>query len=85
MAETTLPPKPEKLALSYLRRIDGRLDTIEQKLDEVATQMASLENRFAGVHREVATMNILLYDLDHRITRIEGLFDLDDTAASGEL
>jgi hypothetical protein len=61
--------------LSYVRRIDERLDTVDGKLDEAITRISQLEYHFAGFQHELAAVNLWLDNLDRRVNRIERWLD----------
>jgi len=46
--------EPENLILVYLRRMDQRLERVEQRNTEILSRMTTLELGMAGVRRDQA-------------------------------
>ena len=73
----------ENLVLTFLRRLDARMDRIEPELRDLKERMTSLELGMASVRRELvgqaegdARLHARFDRLDDRVARIERRLDL---------
>ena len=74
--------------LDYLRRLDGRFDGLDQRLDELVSRVGGLERGQADLRLDVAEVHVALTGvslrldhLDGRVRRIEQRLNLLDAAA----
>jgi len=68
--------EPESLVLRYLRRIDERLDRVEDKLGELVLRVSSVERGVADMRVDFAGMQARMDHFDRRLGRIETRLDL---------
>jgi predicted nucleic acid-binding Zn-ribbon protein len=81
MAEATVPPEPENLVLRYLRRIDERLDSVDDKLGEVVIRLGRLEREIADLREDYVGLLVRFDNLDRSTARIERRLDLVEIPA----
>jgi hypothetical protein len=67
---------PENVVLRYLRRIDERLDRINNGLQNLATRVGSVEEQVAGLRRDFVRLEVRVDQMDDRLKRIQRQFDL---------
>jgi hypothetical protein len=60
----------ENLVLELLRRIDRRLQNVENDGQDVKARLGSLEEQIAGLRRDFARLEVRMDRLDGRIERI---------------
>jgi chromosome segregation ATPase len=68
----------ENLILERLRRIDGRLDTMQNDIRELKERMGHLERRQAELALQYATPSTRVDRIDLRLERIERRLDPAD-------
>ena len=68
----------ENLILERLRRIDGRLDLVQNDMREVKERLGHLERGQAELHLQYATLSTRMDRMDARLDRIERRLDLAD-------
>jgi uncharacterized coiled-coil protein SlyX len=80
--ETSMADEPDSLVLRYLRRIDQRLERVEQDVGDLKLRMTNLEQRvasgFSQLELTLATQSRRLDRVDERLGRIERRLDLVD-------
>lgn len=59
--------EPANLVLEYLRRINVRLDGLEQKADLMLHRLSSVEEQFAVMKNDLALMRSDLVRVEHRL------------------
>jgi len=76
MAETTVPPEPEDLALTMLRAIRGEQDRQRETLGEIVIRLGQVEREIgslkmgvANLHGDFASLSLRLDHLDRRVGR----------------
>ena len=68
--------EPGNLTLQLLRRMDGKLDRIEQRLDDVVARMGSLGQQTAALRTDIVQLQVRIDHFDQRPQRIERRLDL---------
>ncbi|WP_237477166.1 hypothetical protein [Lichenibacterium dinghuense] len=63
--------EPDNLVLTYLRRIDAKVDRLTDDVRDLKIPMTAVEEAVVGVHRRMES-------LDARLHRIERRLDLVD-------
>ncbi|MFD1702000.1 hypothetical protein ACFSCV_03190 [Methylopila henanensis] len=63
--------EPDNIVLTYLRRIDQKLDRVTDDVGDLKVRVTAVEEGIAGVNRR-------LDRLDQRVDRIERRLDLFD-------
>lgn len=71
MAEVT-----NELILEVLKRIQTKLDTVEQKIDDLSTRMLAVEQHLSAIQISEYRQNSELDRLRARLERIEKRLDL---------
>ena len=88
-----MPDDPENLVLTYLRRLDGKMDRIAADLGDVKLRLQAVETgllevrrEVVGLHGDVVQLTHRVDRLDERVARIERRLDLveGETAAVSE-
>jgi chromosome segregation ATPase len=69
----------ESLTLTYLRRIDEKVDRLANDMREVKERLGILEEQYATLERQYASVSRRLDTLDQRVERIERRLDLIPT------
>jgi len=75
MAET-----PEGLILTYLRRLDEKVDRVLGDVQDFKHRMTSLEGQMAAVRTDMVTMSGRIDRIEGRLDHIERRLDLLPTA-----
>ena len=75
--------EPENLVLQILRRVESRVNRIEEKLDRVGEDVRDLSIRLAHVEENQVGVHRRLDRLDQRVERIEKRLDLVDFPYGG--
>lgn len=70
--------EPENLTLTYLRRMDAKLDVLREDMAEVKHRLGSLETHMANVHADFAGQSVRIDRLESRLERIERRLDIGD-------
>lgn len=78
--------QPDTLVLVYLRRIDARLERMEDDLKDVKRRLTALEESQARMHQDIAAIRgdyaglpLRMDRFDDRLARIERRLDLAET------
>lgn len=75
--------EPQNLVLRYLRRIDERMDGLDDKFNMVIDRLSSLESRMTDIGRTIADLQGDVVGVHHRLDkyerRIEKRLDLVET------
>ena len=69
---------PENLVLVYLRRIDHRLERIEEDVRDLKYRMTLTEEGVAKLNASYAGLQQRIDRLDNRLDRIERRLDLQE-------
>lgn len=75
--------EPDNLVLQILRRVEGRLTSMETKMDRLGEDMHDLKVRTPHVEEGLAGVNRRLDRLDQRIERVETRLTLVDSPYGG--
>ncbi len=75
MAET-----PENLVLTFLRRLDEKVDRVLGDIADLKHRMTSLEGQMAGVRSDMAAMSGRIDRMEARLDRIERRLELLPTS-----
>lgn len=62
---------PDNIVLRFLRRIDERMDRLENDMRDVKLHLLSLEKEAAHTKSELATIRTDMVVIYHRIDRLE--------------
>ncbi len=73
--------QPENLVLVYLRRIDGRMERMEQDISDIKHRLGHLEESVGTLATGYAGLQIWMDRLEGRLERIERRIDLSDARA----
>jgi archaellum component FlaC len=69
----------ENLVLEMLRRMDQRLDNIENDLGDIKLRVTATEEHLASMMMSIAGINSRMDKLDNRMSRIEKRLDLTES------
>jgi archaellum component FlaC len=69
----------ENLVLEMLRRMDQRLDNIENDLGDIKLRVTATEEHLASMMMSIAGINSRMDKLDSRMSRIEKRLDLTES------
>ncbi|WAC58920.1 hypothetical protein [Brevundimonas sp. SL130] len=75
--------EPDNLGLQILRRVEGRLTSMETKMDRLGEDVHDLKVRTTHVEEGLAGVNRRLDRLDQRIERVETRLTLVDSPYGG--
>jgi archaellum component FlaC len=64
--------QPDNLVLTFLRRLDGKIDRLTDDMHDVKVRLTNVEENLAGVNRR-------LDRIEDRVERIERRLDLVET------
>jgi archaellum component FlaC len=64
--------EPDNIVLTYLRRIDAKLDRVIDDVQDLKVRMTNVEEGLAGVNRRLDRLEV-------RVERIERRLDLVDS------
>ncbi len=67
--------EPDNLTLVYLRRIDGKVDTIQSEVRELKHRLGLNELGLAAVRREIATLGETIAHQSVRLDKMEDRLD----------
>jgi archaellum component FlaC len=67
-----LADEPDNIVLTYLRRIDAKLDRVIDDVQDLKVRMTNVEEGLAGVNRRLDRLEV-------RVERIERRLDLVDS------
>lgn len=70
--------EPDNLVLVYLRRIDNRLERIEEDIRDLKYRMTLTEEGVAKLNGAYAGLQLRMDRLDNRLDRIERRLDLQE-------
>lgn len=68
--------EPESLTLRYLRRIDEKLDRVQEDVRYLGVRVSGLEAKVAIVQSDIVRLDVRLDSIDQRMSRIERRLDL---------
>lgn len=74
--------EPENLTLQYLRRIDSKLDRMQDTLDDHTQRLLRLERRLHERDGDVLRQDEALAKFDQRLARIERRLELSEAEPS---
>jgi hypothetical protein len=64
------------IVLRYLRRIDERLDRIDNGFQNLVVRIGSLEEQVAGLRKDFVRLEVRVDQMDEHMKRIERRLDL---------
>jgi hypothetical protein len=70
--------EPDNIVLTYLRRIDEKVDRVIADVQDLKFRMTSVEERLAGVEASIAGTNRRIDRVEQRLDRIERRLDLTE-------
>jgi phage shock protein A len=79
MRRAIVADEPDSIVLQFLRRMDQRLDRIEQRTEELIGRAGSVEDQLSGLRADVVRLEHRIDGLDKRMARVERRFDLVET------
>jgi predicted nuclease with TOPRIM domain len=62
--------EPENLTLRFLRQLDGKLDTVADRLLDLTARLSSLADQFVGFRGELTGLRADFVRLEHRMDRL---------------
>lgn len=71
---------PDSLVLTYLRRLDEKVDRVLGDVQDLKHRMTSLEGQMAGVRSDMAAMSGRIDRIEGRLDRIERRLELLPTS-----
>jgi hypothetical protein len=63
--------EPESIVLCYLRRIDERLDRVDNSLQNLVARVGSVEEQVGGLRKHFVRLEVRVDQMDDRMKRIE--------------
>jgi len=66
---------PDNLVLTMLRRMDQKLDRIDQRFDDLTARVGSREEQIAGLRKDFVQLQHVDH-FDERLKRVEKRLDL---------
>ena len=66
---------PENLVLRYLRRIDERMDRLENDVRELKHRFSSFDGQLAHLRVDMAQVSLDMAAMSSRMDRLEGRLD----------
>ncbi|GLK81247.1 hypothetical protein [Methylopila turkensis] len=70
--------EPDNIVLTYLRRIDQKLDRVIDDVGDLKIRMTDVEEKLAKVDLSIAGVNRRIDRVESRLDRIEHRLDLVD-------
>ena len=70
--------QPENLILIYLRRIDARLERMEEDVRDLKYRMTLVEEGMGRITQSYAGLQLRMDRIENRLDRIERRLDLQD-------
>jgi predicted nucleic acid-binding Zn-ribbon protein len=70
----------ENLTLQFMRRLDTRLDRLENDIGDIKLRMTATVEHLASIMMSMAGVNARMDKIDNRLSRIERRLDLTDAA-----
>ncbi|HLJ64756.1 MAG TPA: hypothetical protein VKT70_11660 [Stellaceae bacterium] len=67
---------PDNIILVYLRRIDQKLDVLQEDVNDLKRRMTSLEMQVANLHGDFASQSLRIDRIEKRLDRIERRLDI---------
>ncbi|WP_375399090.1 hypothetical protein [uncultured Sphingomonas sp.] len=68
----------ENLTLLFMRRLDQRLDRLENDIGDIKLRVTATEEHLASIMMSVAGLNSRMDKVDARLARVERRLDLTD-------
>ena len=72
--------EPDSIVLSYLRRLDDRTKRMEERLDDLSSELRSARTHMTGFMQDHQRHDEGIASLRVRMDRLERPLDLQDTA-----
>lgn len=70
--------EPDSTILRYLRRIDERLDRVDEGIRNLNAGVGSVEERVAGLRKDFVRLEVRVDQMDDCMKRMERRLDLTD-------
>ena len=71
ITEAPMADEPDNLVLAWMRRLDGRLDKIDERLAEVIERIGQIEGTVASVSRRVDRIDLRWYRIERRLDLVD--------------
>jgi hypothetical protein len=66
-----MPDEPDNLTLRMLRQMDGKLDTVMDRVQGMTSRIASIEDQLVGVRTELGGLRADVVRLEHRMDNFD--------------
>ena len=66
------------LTLMFMRRLDQRLDRVENDVGDIKLRATATEEHLASIMMSIAGLNSRMDKIDNRLARVEQRLDLTD-------
>jgi predicted nucleic acid-binding Zn-ribbon protein len=70
----------ENMTLKFMRRLDTRLDRLENDIGDIKLRVTATEEHLASIMMSMAGVNSRMDKIDDRLSRVERRLDLTDAA-----
>jgi predicted nucleic acid-binding Zn-ribbon protein len=70
----------ENLTLKFMRRLDTRLDRLENDIGDIKLRVTATEEHLASIMMSMAGVNSRMDKIDERLAHVERRLDLTDAA-----